>query len=81
MTDNTGQVSVQAVERPLNLVPVGLKEAALDSPTFRATAVHFADQVEIIEKWLDGYVRAASKLVSEVASCLHHSCKHMASEH
>ena len=69
MVDNTpGQVSVQAVERPLNLVPVGLKEAALDSPTFRATAVHFADQVEIIEKWLDGYVRAASKLVSEVAS-------------
>jgi hypothetical protein len=69
MADHTtGQVSVQAVERPLNLVPVGLKEAALDSPTFRATAVHFADQVEIIEKWLDGYVRAASKLVSEVAS-------------
>lgn len=68
MVDNPGQVSVQAVERPLNLVPVGLKEAALDSPTFRATAVHFADQVEIIEKWLDGYVRAASKLVTEVAS-------------
>lgn len=69
MVDNTpGQVSVQAVERPLNLVPVGLKEAALDSPTFRATAVHFADQVEIIEKWLDGYVRAASKLVTEVSS-------------
>lgn len=68
MADNPGQVSVQAVERPLNLVPVGLKEAALDSPTFRATAVHFADQVEIIEKWLEGYVRAASKLVTEVAS-------------
>jgi hypothetical protein len=69
MVDNApGQVSVQAVERPLNLVPVGLKEAALDSPTFRATAVHFADQVEIIEKWLDGYVRAASKLVTEVSS-------------
>jgi hypothetical protein len=68
MVDNPGPVSVQAVERPLNLVPVGLKEAALDSPTFRATAVHFADQVEIIEKWLDGYVRAASKLVTEVAS-------------
>lgn len=68
MVDNTGQVSVQAVERPLNLVPVGLKEAALDSPTFRATAVHFADQVEIVEKWLEGYVRAASKLVTEVSS-------------
>lgn len=68
MADNTGQVTVQPVERPLNLVPVGLKEAALDSPTFRATAVHFADQVEVVEKWLDGYVRAASKLVTEVGS-------------
>ena len=68
MADNASQVTVQPVERPLNLVPVGLKEAALDSPTFRATAVHFADQVEIIEKWLDGYVRAASKLVTEVGS-------------
>lgn len=68
MSENAGQVTVQAVERPLNLVPVGLKEAALDSPTFRATAVHFADQVDLVEKWLDGYVRAASKLVTEVAS-------------
>jgi hypothetical protein len=43
-----------------------IKEAALDSPTFRATAVHFGDQIELIERWLDTYVRAASKLTSEL---------------
>lgn len=68
MAEDAAKVPVQPVERPLNLVPVGLKEAALDSPTFRATALHFADQIEIIERWLDGYVRAASKLVAEVSS-------------
>ena len=47
--------------------PVGLKEAALDSPTFRATAVHFADQVEAVEKWLENYVKATGKLVHEVS--------------
>ena len=47
--------------------PVGLKEAALDSPTFRATAVHFADQVEAVDKWLDCYVKATGKLVHEVS--------------
>ncbi|KAI7347652.1 hypothetical protein KC320_g7106 [Hortaea werneckii] len=58
----------ERVERPLHLVPVGLKEAALDSPTFRATALHFADQIEIVERWLEGYVKAATKLVAEVSS-------------
>ena len=48
--------------------PVGLKEAALDSPSFRATAVHFADQVDAVEKWLDGLARAAGKLSQECAS-------------
>ena len=43
-----------------------IKEAALDSPTFRATAVHFGDQIELIERWLDTYVRAASKLAAEL---------------
>lgn len=46
--------------------PVGLKEAALDSPTFRATTLHLCDQIEFIEKWLDGYARAATKLSSEL---------------
>jgi len=56
------------VGRPLSLIPVGLKEAALDSPTFRATAVHFSDQVEIIERWLDAYIKSISKLVHDVSA-------------
>ena len=65
----TGQTSIKPVERerPFNLIPVGLKEAALDSPTFRATVVHFAEQIEIIERWLEGYVKAAARLVAEVS--------------
>ncbi|KAF2006116.1 hypothetical protein P154DRAFT_481794 [Amniculicola lignicola CBS 123094] len=55
-----------AVVRPLSLIPVVIKEAALDSPTFRATAVHFSDQIDLIEKWLDTYVRAVSKLATEL---------------
>ncbi|KZF23524.1 hypothetical protein L228DRAFT_118100 [Xylona heveae TC161] len=54
--------------KPLNLIPVGLKEAALDSPTFRATAIHYSDQIEMLEKWLDSYVKAATKLSHEVLS-------------
>jgi hypothetical protein len=47
---------------------VVIKEAALDSPTFRATAVHFGDQIDLIERWLDIYVRAVSKLATEMNS-------------
>lgn len=59
---------IPQVNKPLSLIPVGLKEAALDSPTFRATAVHFSDQVEILEKWLDAYVKSISKLVHDIWS-------------
>jgi len=68
MAELVAQPALQQVGRPLSLIPVGLKEAALDSPTFRATAVHFSDQVEIIEKWLESYVRATSKLAHDVSS-------------
>jgi len=47
---------------------VGLKEAALDSPTFRATAVHFSEQLDAIERWLDGYVKSTSKLTHEISA-------------
>lgn len=48
--------------------PVGLKEAALDSPTFRATTVHFLDQIDYLERWLDGYSKASSRLASDLLS-------------
>lgn len=47
-------------------IPVLLNEAALDTPTFRATAVHFSDQLDAIERWLDSYARSTSKLVHDV---------------
>lgn len=68
MAEESTQAVVEPVSKPLNLIPVGLKEAALDSPTFRATSLHFADNIEAVERWLDGYVKAASKLVAEVSS-------------
>lgn len=45
-----------------------IKEAALDSPTFRATAVHFGDQIELIERWLSAYVHATSRLAAETSN-------------
>lgn len=45
-----------------------IKEAALDSPTFRATAVHFGDQIDLIERWLTTYLTAVSKLASEMSA-------------
>lgn len=68
MEEPTIEPALQQLGRPLKMIAVGLEEAALDSPSFRATAIHFSDQVEIIERWLDGYVRSASKLTHEVAA-------------
>ncbi|BCR97855.1 putative transcription factor SipA3 [Aspergillus luchuensis] len=62
------QIPLPQVGKLVSVVPVGLKEAALDSPTFRATTLHFSDQIEFLERWLDGYARAASKLSSELAA-------------
>ncbi|KAI0902263.1 hypothetical protein F4806DRAFT_446256 [Annulohypoxylon nitens] len=43
-------------------VPVVLHEAGLDSPSFRASALYFAEQVDAIERWLESYVRTTAKL-------------------
>ncbi|KAI1460736.1 hypothetical protein F4805DRAFT_374009 [Annulohypoxylon moriforme] len=43
-------------------VPVVLHEAGLDSPSFRSSALYFAEQVDAIERWLDSYVRTTAKL-------------------
>jgi hypothetical protein len=44
-------------QRLLSLVPVGLREAVIDSPPFRASVRHFEDQVDGLEKWLEGYIK------------------------
>ncbi|OIW33665.1 PH domain-containing protein [Coniochaeta ligniaria NRRL 30616] len=47
-------------------IPVVLNEASLDSPTFRAVTVHFSEQVDSIERWLDSYMRSTSKLTHDM---------------
>ena len=46
---------------------MGLKEAALDSPSFRAGFTHFSEQLDLVERWLDNYVKSISKLSHEIA--------------
>ena len=46
-----GSMQGPQVGRLLDLLPVGLKEAAIDSPTSRASITHFSEQIDIIEKW------------------------------
>ena len=45
-----------------------MKEAALDSPTFRATTIHFSEQVDLLEKWLEEYLKSTNRFVSESAT-------------
>ncbi|KAF6824643.1 PH domain-containing protein C19A8.02 [Colletotrichum plurivorum] len=47
-------------------IPVGLNEAALDSPTFRSTAQHFGEHIDNVEKWLDDYVKATSRVTRDI---------------
>ncbi|KAK9470660.1 uncharacterized protein V1510DRAFT_422401 [Dipodascopsis tothii] len=49
----------------LKLIPANLKEAALDSPSFRTTAAHFADQIEHVERWIESYMRICAKLIAD----------------
>ena len=50
------------------LSPVGLKEAALDSPTFRSGFTHYSEQFDLVERWLEGYVKSISRLTNEVGN-------------
>ncbi|KAL8653338.1 MAG: hypothetical protein Q9210_002162 [Variospora velana] len=50
------------------IIHVGLKEAAIDSPTFRAGVLHFADQVDIIERWLESWLKSALRVAQEAGA-------------
>ncbi|CAK7270739.1 SNF1-interacting protein [Sporothrix epigloea] len=52
---------------PRSSTAVSLHEAALDSPSFRASAALFSDQVDGIERWLESYAKSTSKLVHDFA--------------
>lgn len=53
------------VGRLINLIPVALKEAAIDSPSARATVIHYGEQVDSLEKWLDECMKATTRIVTE----------------
>ena len=64
---STGAAQQQPTSKPTSpAIPVALNEAALDSPSFRAATARFADQIDTIERWLDGYVRSSSKLCNDL---------------
>lgn len=47
---------------------MGLKEAALDSPTFRAGCTHFSEQLDLVERWLEAYTKCVSQLSRDVGN-------------
>ena len=51
--------------RLINLIPIGLREAAIDSPTSRATLQHYTEQIDLVERWLEDYLKATNRLVAE----------------
>lgn len=66
MSEAIRTAAAPALKSSHDAVAVGLREATLDSPTFRATAAHYAEQVDAIEKWLNGYINSTSKLVHDI---------------
>ncbi|KAI1861598.1 hypothetical protein JX265_009565 [Neoarthrinium moseri] len=55
-------IPIAATRHGNPLISVLLNEAGLDSPTFRSNALHFSDQMDAIERWLEGYARTTAKL-------------------
>jgi len=58
-------------QRLLSLVPVGLREAVIDSPPFRASVRHFEDQVEGLEKWLESYIKVLTDWLTGMQRTVH----------
>ncbi|KAH8175873.1 BAR domain of APPL family protein [Sarocladium implicatum] len=67
--DQSVATPAKAAVKPANsAIPVGLNEAALDSPTFRAAATHLSEQIEAVERWLNGYVTSTSRLIHDLTA-------------
>lgn len=56
-----------SANRQFKLISVNFKEAALDSPTFRASTHHLDIQVDNIEKWMKALVSSVRKFPRYVA--------------
>lgn len=64
-TNSNGPLSPSAAgqDQPklLKLISVSFKEAALDSPTFRASVNHYNHLIEQTEQWIDGLLKFIRK--------------------
>lgn len=52
--------------KPFALIAVSFKEAALDSPTFRASMNHINEQFDSVDRWLDSFTKAITRLSQEM---------------
>lgn len=48
-----------------SLVPVFLRESVLDSVTFRAAIKHFDDQLEVVDAWLNAYIKNTREFTAQ----------------
>jgi hypothetical protein len=53
-------------DKPLHIIAVLLKEAALDSPTFRASVNHLNIQLESMDSWLDSFIKSTQRMTQEM---------------
>ena len=66
--------------RQIRLIAVTFKEAALDSPSFRASINHMDDQIDNIEKWimaLSSSVKKFPKYLEELQSFSNSFLEHL----
>ncbi|KAF4824016.1 putative PH domain-containing protein [Colletotrichum tropicale] len=66
MADPAAPAAPVAKKQSSPAIPVGLNEASLDSPTFRSTSQHFGEHIDNVERWLDDYVKATSKVTRDL---------------
>jgi hypothetical protein len=63
--DNEAHDGTITRERLIKLISVKLKEAAMDSPSFRASTNYQNSQVDQIEQWIDGLLKAVKRYPSQ----------------
>lgn len=64
--NNDDTAPKEDTDKPLLLIAALFKEAALDSPTFRATVNHLSNQVEHLETWLESFIASLDNLSREM---------------
>jgi hypothetical protein len=56
----------QLISFPLNVLT--LQDVILDSPIFRSNLDQVAEQSDLFEKWLEGFVRGLKQLLDSLSS-------------